>query len=259
MPALLAALPSASMSKVYKTTGRMNSDYHIVLPPPHRQARRDYSAAKSKTSRWPNTSSDSPQVRTRAAGHSTAYFAVLTNGRRTGVIVGGVFVLLVLTAMLVSTVIVVWRSRPARAHKQRRSLSAARDLERAPPSLARGRARSKTCSDTSSSPSAKEKEREQDTDADADESMDSTSSADHDSPLPPPTPVMHPSQSRVSPSIPSTLNVYISPSAPHLVKLGADGALEFRVTPPSPVLIPKGGSMRFGGTPGENDSVWWVI
>lgn len=172
-------------------------------------------------------------------------------------IVGGVFVLLVLTAMLVSTVIVVWRSRPARAHKQRRSLSAAADLERAPPSLARGRARSKTRSDTSSSPSAKEKEREQDTDAD--ESMDSTSSADHDSPLPPPTPVMHPSQSRVSPSIPSTLNVYISPSAPHLVKLGADGALEFRVTPPSPVLIPKGGSMRFGGTPGENDSVWWVI
>ncbi|KAI0765098.1 hypothetical protein C8Q74DRAFT_1370954 [Fomes fomentarius] len=103
-------------------------------------------------------------------------------GLTPGVVVGGVFVLFILTAMLVSTVVVVWRSRPARAHKQRRSLAAEADLERAPPSLTRGRARSKTCSDTSSSPSAKEKEREQDTDAD--ESMDSTSSADPDSPLP---------------------------------------------------------------------------
>lgn len=145
--------------------------------------------------------------------------------------------------MLVSTIIVVWRSRPsalARAHK--RKSHAVGDLERDP-----SRAKDKReC--------AMEKEKEADT------SLDSTSSVDPDSPIPPPTPAMHSCSAH---SIPSTLNVIISPSVPHLVKLGADGALEVRVTPPSPVLIPRGGSMRFGGlpggTPGENDSVWWVI
>ncbi|KAI0746631.1 hypothetical protein C8Q80DRAFT_784015 [Daedaleopsis nitida] len=146
--------------------------------------------------------------------------------------------------MLVSTIIVVWRSRPSArlaARTSRRRTHAPGDLERAP----------SYCKDKSTYKHQ-----------DGDTSVDSAaSSPELQTPeLPPPSPAMY---ARSSHSVASTLNVIISPSMPHLVKLGADGALEVRVTPPSPVLRPGADSMRFGGIPsgppGENDSVWWVI
>ncbi|KAI0708117.1 hypothetical protein C8T65DRAFT_695975 [Cerioporus squamosus] len=198
-------------------------------------------------------------------------------GLSPGVIVGGVLVLLVITAMLAATILVVWRSRPsvpaaARTKHERKTL----DVENPSPTLGRSVFNSTSLTKSIGRRFGIEYEGKELEDADengkgkGDTSMDSTTSSDADPaspvtpvcPVPPiaaPIPAAHPSRSH---SATSTVNLIISPSVPHLVKLGADGALEVRVTPPSPVLMPSAGSLRIqgiSGAPGESDSVWWFI
>ncbi|RPD65343.1 hypothetical protein L226DRAFT_244981 [Lentinus tigrinus ALCF2SS1-7] len=180
--------------------------------------------------------------------------------------------------MLAATFVVVWRSRPsavaaAHAKRERKSI----DIERLSPVLPHKELNSASLTMVGDYGGkfgvqflGKEKtleDREERGRGNGDTSMESTTSSDEDPaspvtpvcPIVPPPAVAHPDRSH---SVASTVNLIISPSVPHLVKLGADGALEVRVTPPSPVLMPAAGSLRIGGipgTPGENDSVWWVI
>ena len=193
-----------------------------------------------------------------------------------GVIVGGVLILLVLTAMLGATFIVVWRSRPSAAAARKKQGRKSVDIERLSPVFPHKELNSSLTMVGDSSGKfgmdlldklKRLEEREESDKSKGDTSIDSTSSSDADPASPvtpvcpavPPAAATHPDRSH---SVASTVNLIISPSVPHLVKLGADGALEVRVTPPSPVLMPTAGSLRIGsvpGGPGENDSVWWVI
>ncbi|KAI8986819.1 hypothetical protein BD414DRAFT_487134 [Trametes punicea] len=185
-------------------------------------------------------------------------------GLTPGVIVGLVLILLVLTAMLVSTIVVVWRSRPAalaRAQQRQQELrqiaaaagASEKDLEsgvstwsKQPVSILKkvlGKA----------SPDG-----DHEAGHDADESFGGS-------------PELHtpqiPSSEAVSHS-PSTVNVIISPSVPHLFKVASDssGAVEVRVTPPTPsqsmAALRTERRVRFetlAHMQGEHESVWWFI
>lgn len=195
----------------------------------------------------------------------------------TGVIVGGVLILLVITAMLGATILVVWRSRPsAPAAARTKHGGKSVDIEHLPPALERGSYSPASITKSIGRRFGIEYKRKELEDGEesgkgnGDTSMDSTTSSDADtaSPVTPFCPVpavatpMPAALASRSHSATSTVNLIISPSVPHVVKFGADGALEVRVTPPSPVIMPSPGSMRIQGipgAPGESDSVWWVI
>lgn len=156
-----------------------------------------------------------------------------------GIIVGLILVLLVLTAMLVSTVVVVWRSRPAalaRAHQKQMELrQKAADLESGPSDKPRA------SSELPVSILKKTKSDGEDSDPDTDDSIDG--SPDLQTP-------------QVSQG--SSVNVIIATD-------GA-GGVEVRVTPPTPsqsMAALKGDRrVRFetlAGAQGENESVWWFI
>lgn len=174
--------------------------------------------------------------------------------------------------MLVSTIVVVWRSRPAalaraqqKQHELRLKEAAAaaasdKDLESGPistplPAGILKKVLSQLSSD--SSPSSRNHESEGEGDHEEDEEE-------------PTTPDLH--TPRLPGSVsnsPSTVNVIISPSVPHLFKLAPDGAggVEVRVTPPTPsqsMAALKGERrVRFetlAGMQGEHhESVWWFI
>ncbi|OJT12365.1 hypothetical protein TRAPUB_11067 [Trametes pubescens] len=160
-------------------------------------------------------------------------------GLTPGIIVGLILVLLVLTAMLVSTVVVVWRSRPAalaRAHqRQIETQRKAADLESGLADKPRA------SSELPVSILKKTKSDGEDTDPDTDDSIDG--SPDLQTPQ-----VNHG----------SSVNVIIATD-------GA-GGVEVRVTPPTPsqsMAALKGDRrVRFeslAGAQGENESVWWFI
>ncbi|KAJ8463116.1 hypothetical protein ONZ51_g10463 [Trametes cubensis] len=170
--------------------------------------------------------------------------------------------------MLVSTIVVVWRSRPAaiaraqqRQHELRLKEAAAaafnKDVESGTASapLPVGILK-KVLTQLSSDSSASDRSHE--------------TEGDHEEDEEPSTPELH--TPRLPGSVshsPSTVNVIISPSVPHLFQLAPDGAggVEVRVTPPTPsqsMAALKGERrVRFetlAGMQGEHhESVWWFI
>ncbi|CDO77538.1 hypothetical protein BN946_scf184912.g37 [Trametes cinnabarina] len=194
-------------------------------------------------------------------------------GLTPGVIVGLVLILVVLTAMLVSTVVVVWRSRPAAiARSQQRQLelrqkkaaAAAfeKDLESGTGATPPIGILKKVFSRASPDRETAEGEGE---DKDA-ESVDGSPYPELDTPRFPSTGTGGNTDS-VSHSG-STVNVIISPSSPHLFKLASDGAggVEVRVTPPTPsqsmAALKTERRVRFeqlAHMQGDSESVWWFI
>ncbi|KAL7284289.1 hypothetical protein ACG7TL_001572 [Trametes sanguinea] len=187
-------------------------------------------------------------------------------GLTPGVIVGLVLILLVLTAMLVSTVVVVWRSRPAAlARAQQRQLelrqkqaaaASEKDLESGTSAVLPIGILKKVFSRASP---------EHDTyGGEPAESVDGSPDPELETPRFPSTGTGADSVSHSG----STVNVIISPSVPHLFKLASDGsgAVEVRVTPPTPsqsmAALKTERRVRFeqlAHMQGDNESVWWFI
>ncbi|KAI0360817.1 hypothetical protein OH77DRAFT_1586347 [Trametes cingulata] len=200
-------------------------------------------------------------------------------GLTPGVIVALVIILVVLTAMLVSTVFVVWRSRPAalaRAQQRQEEAAARRRSAAAPDDLESGAASSdkpshpisilkKTTTITQVESACGEDENEKTGGCGRDEDQDDASV---DGSPDPQTPRL--GGATVSHS-PSSTGIAAGAAAVNVI-IATDGAggVEVRVTPPTPsqslaaiALKPKAERrVRFetlAGMQGEHESVWWFI
>ncbi|KAI9067811.1 hypothetical protein FKP32DRAFT_226241 [Trametes sanguinea] len=184
-----------------------------------------------------------------------------------GVIVGLVLILVVLTAMLVSTIAVVWRSRPAAlARAQQRQLelrqkqaagASEKDLESGTSAVLPIGILKRVFSRASPDREIFVNEGADSVDGSPDPELEtprfpSSTGAGADA-------VSHSG---------STVNVIISPSVPHLFKLASDGsgAVEVRVTPPTPsqsmAALKTERRVRFeqlAHMQGDSESVWWFI
>ncbi|EJF56743.1 hypothetical protein BD309DRAFT_994250 [Dichomitus squalens] len=162
-----------------------------------------------------------------------------------GVIVGGVIVLVVITSMLVATVVVVWRSRPAaiaaRARKQR-------ERSRTLVHEANGKHIAPLPFESPSSPAS-------DTIMENKECGDlsftaSTTGSDTDTqslPSPPPKSVLP----HVGHSVPSALNVILAPRLLQCVEKG-EGLDEGQILEkPPPAAL--------GSLPSASGSAWWFM
>ncbi|KAI0646176.1 hypothetical protein C8Q79DRAFT_651061 [Trametes meyenii] len=177
-------------------------------------------------------------------------------GLTPGVIVGLALVLISILAMLVATVVIVWRSRPSTLTRVReKAASADRKTVPADGDLESGATKPRTSLErlTDILKKASRLSLSEERDAPSDDGESAVGSPDLQTPRLPAS---------------STVNLIISPSSPHVFQLAGNGAggVEVRVTPPTPsqsmAALKAERRVRFetlAAAQGEYESVWWFI